>query len=103
MPFYTSSQVVGRVGPGDLDAPHRRIWWTDEKENPCAGGGPTEHSAQGRTSRARLHSLHLRLPPSKAPAAQTRGALAEFILMMEGTQNSSEISRKGWPSSGWKE
>lgn len=102
MPFYTSSQVVGRVGPGDLDAPYRRIWWTDEKENPCAGGRPTEHSTQGRTSRTRLHSLHLRLPLSKAPAAQTRGALAEFILMMEGRQSSSEISRKGWSSSGWK-
>lgn len=60
----------------------------------------SQPGTQGRTSRARLHSQHLRLRLSKATAAQTGDALTEFILTMEGTQSNSEVSRKGWPSSG---
>lgn len=54
----------------------------------------SQPSTQGRTSRARLHSPHLRLPLSKATAAQTGDALTEFILTMEGPQSNSEASRK---------
>lgn len=55
----------------------------------------SQPSTQGTTSRARLHSPHLRLPLSKATAAQTGDALTELILTMEGTQSNSEVSRKG--------
>lgn len=61
----------------------------------------SQPSTQGRTSKARLHSPHLRLPLSKATAAQTGDALTEpFLPWRVHRETQKYLGKGGLPQDG---